>query len=104
MMGSKVLVKMLHVPPQILGPVLSQHPDSLVDRHPLGRRFAEPAVRKSIAPFLLVAPPAAPELPLRAPEKLPAFIADNSCRSPRLNMSRNLETSASCGAVATLSG
>ena len=65
-----VLVKMLHVPAQVMRAVFAQHPHQLVDRHPTHRRLAEAAIGKSANPILLVAPTVPPKLPLRASQKL----------------------------------
>jgi hypothetical protein len=66
----QIFVEMLHVPTRVAGPVLAEHPDDLVDRHPSHRRLAEPTVGKPGKPVLLIAPPIPAELPFRASNKL----------------------------------
>src|SRR5947209_11763676 len=46
-----MLVEMLHVPVHVLGPILTQHPGDLVDRHPLRRRLAKTPIRKPSQPI-----------------------------------------------------
>jgi hypothetical protein len=66
----KVLVEVLHVPAQIVGAVLSEHPGNLVHRNPLLRRLAQPSVGQAFNPRLLKPVPVAAELPLRTPQQL----------------------------------
>src|SRR6266446_1944284 len=67
---AKMLVEMVHVPAHVVRPVLLEHPVNLIHRNPLGRRFAKPLVDQALKPFFFVALPIAPELPLRATQKL----------------------------------
>jgi hypothetical protein len=64
----KVLVKVLHAPPLMAGPVLVSHPLNLFGRHPLGRSPAQPPVDQPGKPFLVISIAIASELPLRAPQ------------------------------------
>ena len=70
MLLANVLVEMLHVPAHVMRPVLTEHPNDLVDRHAPGRFLAKPSVDEPCKPILLVAPPVTPELALRHPEYL----------------------------------
>ena len=69
----QVLVEMLHVPVQVVGPILIEHPLDLIDRHPLRRGLAQPLVVQPFQPILLVASPVPPELPFRHPQNLACF-------------------------------
>jgi hypothetical protein len=66
----QALVEMLHVPAPVNLPIQLQHPPRIARRNPLRRRLAEPPVDQPLSPVLLVAPPIAPELPLRHPQQL----------------------------------
>jgi hypothetical protein len=70
----QIFVEVLHVPTRVAGPVLADHPDDPVDRHTPHRCPAKAAIRKSGLPFLLIAAPPTPELPLRAPQNLTRFL------------------------------
>jgi len=69
-----MLVEMLHVPVHVLGPILTQHPGDLVDRHPLRRRLAKTPIRKPSQPILFVTTPITAELPLRHPQNLTSLL------------------------------
>ncbi len=74
MLPLQMLVEMLHVPPHVVGPVLTQHPGDLIDRHPLRRRLAKTPIRKSCHPILFVTTPVTAELPLRHPQNLTSLL------------------------------
>ena len=71
----------------------------LVDRHPPHRCPAKAAIRKSGLPFLLIAAPVTPELPLRHPKISPASCAESSLCSQRVNTSANFFILRSCSHV-----
>jgi len=70
---SKMLVKMLRVPAQILRAIQIQHPANPVRAHPLRRGLADPLVRKTGQPLFFVPDPKPPECPLRHPQNLRRF-------------------------------
>jgi hypothetical protein len=61
----QVLVEVLRVPSHVMGPVLTQHPDDLVQRHPLDRGLAKTPINKPGQPGLVVTLPITQELPFR---------------------------------------
>jgi hypothetical protein len=66
----QVLVKVLRRPTLVMAPVLVEHPGDLVHRHPLGRSLAQTPIHQPVKAVFLVTLAIAPELPLRAPQKL----------------------------------
>src|SRR5499427_8947291 len=74
MLPLQMLVEMLHVPAHVVGPVLTQHPGDLVDRHTPRRRLAKTPIRKPGKPILFVTTPIAAELPLRHPQNLTSLL------------------------------
>src|SRR5207302_7394127 len=95
---AKMLVEMVHVPAHVVRPVLLEHPVNLIHRNPLGRRFAKPLVDQPLKPFFFVALPIAPELPLRATQKLASLQRRQIPAFPSAQI--RPETSSSCGPVA----
>ncbi|MDP9136983.1 MAG: hypothetical protein M3N38_02235 [Pseudomonadota bacterium] len=66
----QVLVKMLHVPAHVVGPVPVEHPRQLVHRNLLGRSLAQASVDEPVRPVFLKTIPIPAELPLRDPQQL----------------------------------